>query len=179
MTALFFCTGAATAADLKVMVPVDDFKKLNARVETLEQENRQLQRAVEAGTAGGATRESLALQSQLATLEEENNQLKRQIQTMQGQPVGADLSARISALEQENSQLRMQVTELQEQDQSGTDSDMESRLAAAENENSRLRQQVRILKEGGVTASLSGDKTTARHLYASSRQGAGFYNFRF
>jgi chromosome segregation ATPase len=180
MVALLICSVTARAGELKVMVPVDDYKQMQAKLKGLEEENSQLKQAVNSSAAvAGNGQETAALQSQLSSLEQENTSLRQQLQSQQGQ-ASEDLAARISALEQENSQLQTQLAEKQSPEQmAGGDNAGESRLAEMEGENIQLRQEVRILKEGGVTATIVGDKSTARQFYAKARHVNSFHNFKF
>jgi chromosome segregation ATPase len=180
MAAMLIGFGTARAGELKVMVPVDDYKKMQSKLESLEQENSQLKRAVgSSGMVGGSGQDSTVQQSRLSNLEEENARLRQQLQSQPGQ-TSDDLASRISALEQENSQLQQQLAEKQGQDEmAGTDSAVAARLAELENENMQLKQQVRAVKEGAVAAFITGDQTTARHLYATARHARTFHNFKF
>ena len=179
MAALLICSVTARAGELKVMVPVDDYKQMQAKLKALEQENSQLKQAVNSSAAVGTDQETMALQSQLTSLEQENSSLRQQLQSQEGQ-ASDELASRISALEQENSQLQTQLAEKQNSEQmAGTDNTSDARLAAVENENSQLKQEVRVLKEGGATAMIVGDKSTARQFYAKARHVATYHNFKF
>jgi len=180
VAALLICSVTARAGELKVMVPVDDFKQMQAKLKGLEEENSQLKQAVNSSAAVGVNgQETAALQSRLTSMEQENTSLRQQLQSQQGQ-ASDDLASRISALEQENSQLQTQLAEKQIPEQmAGADNAVESRLAEAESENSQLKQEVRILKEGAVTATILGDKSTARQFYAKARHVSTFHNFKF
>lgn len=180
MVALLVCFGTARAGELKVMVPVNDYKQMQAKLAALEQENNQLKQEVNSSAvAGGSDQETTALQSRLTSLEQENNSLRQQLQSQQGQS-SDEMASRIATLEQENSQLQTQLTEKQGQEQmAGADSAVEARLAKVEDENSQLQQKVKILKEGGVTAAIVGDKSTARQYYATARHARTFHNFKF
>ena len=180
MAALLICSVTARAGELKVMVPVNDYKEMQAKLEALKQENSQLKQMVNSGgEIAGNAQETKVLQSQVTSLERENSSLKQQLQSQEGQ-AGNDLAARIASLEKENSQLQNQLAEKQGQEQkAGADKGAEARLAEVENENSQLKQEVKILKESGITAAIVGDKSTARQLYAKARHVSTFHNFKF
>jgi predicted nuclease with TOPRIM domain len=183
VAAFLICVGTARAGELKIMVPVDDYKQMKTKLEMLEKENSQLKQEVTSKNAsGGAGQEDAeALQSRLKGLEKENSSLKQQLQAQQGQ-AGNELKDRVSALEQENSQLQKQLAEKQQQggeNMAGAEKANEARLAEVENQNSQLQQELKILKEEGVSASLLGDKSTARELYATTRHASSFHSFSF
>ena len=134
--------GAATsrAGELKVMVPVNDYKQMQSRLQTLEQENNQLRQSVSSGgMRGGSSQETAALQSRLTGLERENNSLRQQLSAQQAQVGGDELAGRIAGLERENDSLRQQLNAQQAQPDSG---ELTARIATLEQENSQLQKQL-------------------------------------
>lgn len=176
--------GPVGAADLKVMVPVNEFKQLQSRLDALEKENAQLKQGAASEGAGVASPVGGELQSRLRDVENENSRLRQELNAAKGQErpaqVSPEVQARLEAVENENRRLResLQASE-GEKSSGGEDTAVSARLNAAENENIKLQQEVRLLKEGGFTALFSEDKISARELYFQKRKKGIRHAYKF
>lgn len=173
--------GPVVAAELKVMVPVNEFKQLQSRLEALEKENAQLKQVEGAAVASPVSGE---LQSRLQSVENENNRLRQELNAVKGQErpaqVSPEVQARLEAVESENRQLResMQARDV-EKSSGGEDAGLSAKLNAAENENIKLQQEVKLLKDGGFAALFSEDKISARELYFQKRKKGISHAYKF
>lgn len=184
MAAMLVCKGSVWAGDLKVAVPLDDFKKMQSRLEALEKENNQLKEGAQKAETAPATA-SVELQSRLQYMENENNRLRQEVSALKGSqggqaPVNADVQAKLDALSKENSQLR-------EAARAGgaavasvpQGSDGQARLEAAETENNRLHQEIKLLQAGSLAATYGENKISAREQYFLVRRANTNHVFKY
>jgi predicted RNase H-like nuclease (RuvC/YqgF family) len=121
MALLLVWTGSANGGTLKVMVPIDEFERMDERLEVLEKENSVLKADMNA----------------FGDAEALNQQNK-------------EMGARLNALEGENSKLQNEVESLRGTDQGTAQKKMESQISSLERKNARLKKDVRKLKDDGV-----------------------------
>lgn len=143
-------SGSVVAGDLKVMVPVDEFKQLKARLETIETENSRLRQELNAlKSQERQTPANMEIQTRLDTVEKENRQLK-EAQVRQGEKgLGVE------------------------------DAGLVAKLNAAENEKSKLEQEVKLLKDSGFASVFAENKISARELYFQKRRKGLNHAFKF
>lgn len=178
---LLLSGGPVVAGELKVMVPIDEFKEMKSRLEALENENSQLKQG--GGRAAAAPSPGGEIQSRLQAVESENSRLRQELEAMKRSagpaPSSADLQARLEAVEKENRQLRESVPAGAGDSTGGGDAALTARLNAAENENSKLQQEVKLLKEGGLAAAYAENKISARELYFNIRKKGISHVYKF
>ncbi|MBU0675927.1 MAG: hypothetical protein KJ950_14925 [Proteobacteria bacterium] len=140
ITVLLAWSGFVTGAELKVMVPIDDFKQMKSRLDSLESENVQLKQEVRTLNRQGDGTQVESMKGRLESLEQENNQLRQQASAVESKAVAPV-----------------------------TDSEMGVKISSLEQENYNLRRRVLVLKDEGLAASYSEDRRSAKHVYSSSR----------
>lgn len=182
-TAMLLLGGSALAGELKVAVPVVDYKELKSRLEALEKENSLLKQGVrsEAGVKG--TSDDGEIQRRLQAEEMENSRLRQELNALKTQERSAaantEVQSRLQAVEKENRQLRETQARLNEKSTGGEDPVLAAKLNATENENSKLQQEVKSLKEGGLAALYAENKITARGLYFNKKKKGSSHIFKF
>ena len=136
--------GTAYAGELKVQIPVNDYEKIQSRLDALESENSKLKQEV----------------SSL-----ENNSVSPSPQAMVNTQPSEEMLSQLSELERENNQLRQDMESLQNsQSTASVDDDIESRLSSLESENSRLSRKVASYKARGIRV-VDNDRRTARQVF--------------
>lgn len=177
--------GPVVAGDLKIAVPVDDFKQLKSRLEALEKENSQLkeQAAVAKPAAVAVAPVDPELKGRLQAVESENSRLRQELNAAKVQerpaPVNTDAQARLEAVEKENRLLKEAQARQSEKGVGGADADLTAKLNVAENENIKLQQEVKTLKEGGLAAVFAENKISARELYFLKRSKGLGHAYKF
>ena len=142
--------GPANSGELKVQIPVNDYEKIQSRLDALENENSRLKQEVN----------SL-----------ESNSTPPAPETSASAQPSEEMLERLSALEKENSQLKQEVEVMQNAPEPQTvDDDIESRLSSLENQNIRLNQKIKSYKDRGVRI-VDNDRRTARQVFRDMRNG--------
>lgn len=181
--AMLVCGGSVVAAELKVMVPVDDFKQMKSRLEALEIENSQLKQRAAAEPVA-ATPDTSELHSRLQFVESENSRLRQELNIAKSQErpavADAEIQARLETVERENRQLKEEAQSRQSDKSSGgEDAALAAKLNATENENVKLQQEVKNLKDGGLMAIFGENKISARELYFLKRKKGVSHVYKF
>jgi len=188
MAAMLVCNGAAQAGDLKVLVPVDEFRQMQGRLEALEKENNQLKqgpaRQEVAVTPAPASAE---MQNRLQAMESENARLRQEMnaaKVSQGNQAGSnpEIQAKLDALAKENSQLKAAARVGGAATTSSApleDKGLQASLEAAENENNHLRQEVKLLQAGALAEFFGSNKISAREQYFLERRKSINHVYKF
>ncbi|MCK4837557.1 MAG: hypothetical protein KAS94_02085 [Desulfobulbaceae bacterium] len=191
MAILLIWTGSVNAGVLKVMIPVDEFEKLESRLETLEKENSQLKSGAEFQPIKPpkADRASYAkeMQARIEALERENNQLRKEVlkplpavslEAEKASAAARELEVQLNNLEQENNLLKQQVESLagESSEEAAAAKGMDTQLEALGRENRQLKRSVASLKEAGTV--LRSDKRTARHVYSETNKKIASHVFK-
>ncbi len=121
MALLLVWTGSANGGPLKVLVPIDEFERMDERLEVLENENIALKADMNA----------------LGDAEALNRQNK-------------EMSARLNDLESENNKLQSDLAAIQGTDSATAQQKMESQISSLEKKNARLKRNIKKLKDEGV-----------------------------
>lgn len=175
--------GSVVAGELKVAVPVDDYKQLKSRLEALEKENSQLKQG--AGSKGSVVASPVGaeMQSRLQETENENSRLRQELNAMKSQerpaPANLEVQARLETVERENRQLKEAQARQSEKSSGVEDVGLAAKLNAAENESSKLHQEIKLLKDGGFAAVFAESKIAARELYFLKRRKGLSHPFKF
>lgn len=181
--AMLVCSGPVFAGDLKVMVPVDEFKQLKSRLDALEKENSKLKQGGGVEEVKSVSPVSGELQSRLQAVENENSRLLQELNAMKSQDrpvqVSAEVQARLDAVEKENRQLKEAQARQGEKSPGGEDVGLVAKLNAAENENGKLQQEVKLLKEGRIAESYAASKISAREQYYIERRKGASHVYKF
>ncbi len=181
--AMLVCSGPVFAGDLKVMVPVDEFKQLKSRLDALEKENSRLKQSGGAEEVKSVSPANGELQSRLQAVETENNRLVQEINTLKSQErpvqVNAEVQARLDAVEKENRQLKEARANQVEKGPGGEDVALVAKLNAAENENGKLQNEIKTLRDGGFAAVFAENKISARELYFLQRRKGLSHAYKF
>lgn len=181
--AMLIGSGPVFAGDLKVMVPVDEFKQLKSRLDALEKENSRLKQVGAADEVKAVSPVSGELQSRLQAVENENGRLLQELNAIKSQerPVQVDtgMQARLDAIEKENRQLKEARANQSEKSPAVEDSGLVAKLTAAESENSKLQNEVKALRDGGFAAVFAENKTSARELYFLQRKKGLSHSYKF
>lgn len=116
MAILLIWAGLAEAGVLKVMVPADEFKQMESRLEKLEKENNQLQQEVRSMQAKPSDKEK---GPQINALVQENKQLKQEVESMaekfsEKTVSSKEMDNKLSTLGRENRKLKRKVSSLKE-----------------------------------------------------------------
>jgi hypothetical protein len=144
-------SSSLVAGELKVMVPVDEFKQLKLRLEAIENENNRLRQELSAmKTQERPAPANVEIQTRLETVEKENRQLKE-----------------------------AQARQDEKKSSGGDDAGLTVKLNAAENENSKLQQEVKLLKEGGISQAYAANKIAAREQYFIERRKGASHVYKF
>jgi len=142
-------TGSASAGELKIQIPINEFEQIQSRLDALEKEN--------------------------TTLRQEARSMERSVQT--GQVDDPAMKSRLDALEAENNRLRQDVEaqagsgEMVVQSDSET-ADLHNRLSELESQSRRQKQEIKTLKQG--KAFIESDTRSAKQLYSSKRSVPSF-----
>ncbi len=187
MAAVLVWNGAALAGELKVAVPVDEFKKIQARLEALEQENAQLKQGSKRSDAAGySASANTEMQNRLQSMESENNRLRKELSSLSGSPGGqvgsnAETQAKLDALVKENSQLKdaARVGGASAPAFAEEDAGLKARLETMGNDNDNLRQEVKLLQAGALAEVYGENKISAREQYFLSRRKNTSHVFKF
>lgn len=181
--AMLVWSGSVVAGELKVAVPVNDFKQLKARLEALEKENSQLKNGGAAEEVVVASPVSSEMQSRLQATENENSRLRQELNAMKSQDrpesVNSEVQARLETVEKENRQLKEAQARQSEKSTGGEDPALAAKLNAAENENGKLQQEVKLLKEGRVAEAYAASKISAREQYFLERRKGVSHVYKF
>lgn len=182
--AMLIGSGPVFAGDLKVMVPVDEFKQLKSRLDALEKENSRLKQGGAAEEVKAVSPVNGELQSRLQAVENENGRLLQELNAVKSQertvPVDTGMQARLDAVEKENRQLKEARTDQGEKSPAiGEDAGLVAKLTAAESENSKLQQEIKSLRDGGFAAVFAENKISARELYFLQRKKGLSHSYKF
>lgn len=186
MAAMLVWNGAVLAGELKVAVPVDEFKKMQARLQALEEENSHLKDGANRPTAlAPPAPASVELQTRLQAMENENNRLRQEMGALKvnqgGQAASTtEIQAKLDALAKENNQLKDSLraggaATASSKDEGG----LQARLETVENENNNLRQEVKLLQAGALAEVYGENKISAREQYFLGRRNNISHVFKF
>jgi len=166
MTAMLMCSSTALAGELKVAVPVDEFKKMQSRLESLEQENNQLKQGVKRSDAA-ASSAGVEIQNRLQIVEKENNRLRQELSSLKASQAsqGNDALAKES-----NNGKDVANSEGAPAASNSEAGGVQNRLAKAEQDNSDLRQEVKLLQAGALAEVYGENKMSAREQYFLNRR---------
>lgn len=164
--AMLILCDSVVANELKIAVPIDEFKQLKSRLETLEKENSQLRQEVGPEKIVPPSTVNMEMQSRLQATENENNRLRQELNAMKSQEHPATTNAEVQASQGEKSS-------------GGEDTVLAAKLNAAENENSKLQQEIKMMKEGGFAAVFAESKISARELYFLKRRKGISHTYKF
>lgn len=165
-SAMLIWCGSVVANELKIAVPIDEFKQLKSRLEALEKENNQLRQGVGPEGVVAPSTVNTEIQSRLQATENENSRLRQELNTIKNQEHPASTNTEMQARQSEKSS-------------GGEDTLLAARLNAAENENSKLQQEIKTMKEGGVAAVFAESKISARELYFLNRRKGISHPYKF
>lgn len=176
-------SGSVVAGELKIAVPVNDYKQLKSRLEALEKENSQLKRGIGSEGAVVASPVGGEMQSRLQETENENTRLRQELNAIKSQerPVTADveIQSRLEAVEKENRQLKEAQVRQVQKSPGGEDPVLVGKLNVAENQNIKLQQEIKMLKDGGFASVFAESKISARELYFQKRKKGASHPFKF
>ncbi|NTV15244.1 MAG: hypothetical protein HGA96_15135 [Desulfobulbaceae bacterium] len=186
MVAMQVFNGAAFAGDLKVAVPLADYKEMEARIEALEKENSQLKQGTVIREVTLAPPVSVEMQNRLQAMESENGRLRQEINGLkgsQGSKAGsnAEVQAKLEAPSARDSN--------QTKDAGGRgvasisspqeDGGLQARLDLLESDNSHLRQEVKMLQDDSLAEFFGTNKISAREQYFHVRRKTINHVFKF
>lgn len=182
MAAMLAWNVASQAGDLKIAVPVDEFKKMQARLEALEQENNQLKQG-DRHSAAAASATATDEMHRLQVMESENARLRQEISGLKGSQSGsavsAEIQAKLDSLAKENNQLKDAVRTGGGSAAGQPEVGLQARLATVESDNDRLRQEVKLLQAGDLAEVYGENKISAREEYFLARRKNVSHVFKF
>ncbi len=182
-TMMLVWSGSVVAGELKVAVPVDEFKQIKSRLEALEKENSQLKKGSGPDGSIMGSPGSPEMEGRLQATENENSRLRQELNALKSQERSTssnmEIQAKLDTVEKENRQLKEAQARQSEKSPVLEDASLATKLNVVENENSKLQQEIKALKDGGFAAVFAENKISARELYFLERKKGINHAFKF